>query len=350
MARNAGSATHVATATTAQPTHSSTDAVVRSDASQSLSRSASVGPSRTGSVAHEARTTQGRALSARTARGWHTARVSFLLAMAASKTPAVPAEAEARAAELAALIVAANHAYHELDAPEIPDADYDIAVRELAALEEQFPSLRTDTSPTQLVGAPASALFSPVVHSVRMMSLDNAMNIEELVAWGKRMERFISEEITFVCEPKIDGVAMSVRFEKGAFVRAATRGDGRVGEDVTANVATLAAIPKQLAGADVPEVLEVRGEVYMPVAAFSKLNQRQEKAGGILFANPRNAAAGSLRQKDPSITASRNLSFFCYQLGEVVGGPSFSTHQQTLDYLRHPRPAGQRRHHRGRLA
>ena len=253
--------------------------------------------------------------------------------MSAAKSP-VPAEVAARAEELATLIIAANHSYHELDAPEIPDADYDLAVRELIELEAQYPSLKTEQSPTQTVGAPASTLFAPVEHSVRMMSLDNAMNFDELVSWGKRMERLMSDTITFVCEPKIDGVAMSLRFEKGRFVRAATRGDGRVGEDVTANVATLKAIPKELKGKDIPDVLEVRGEVYMPVAEFTKLNERQEAAGGILFANPRNAAAGSLRQKDASITASRNLSFFCYQLGEVVGGPSFTTHQQTLAYLR----------------
>ncbi|MEY2468952.1 MAG: ligase, partial [Actinomycetota bacterium] len=254
--------------------------------------------------------------------------------MAAKKTSEVPAEVAARAAELTKLIVDANRAYHELDAPEIPDADYDLAVRELSELEQSYPSLKDDASPTQTVGAPASVLFSPVEHSVRMMSLDNAMNFDELVAWGRRIERFMSDAITFVCEPKIDGVAMSVRFEDGRFVRAATRGDGRVGEDVTANVATLNAIPKQLKGKDIPKVLEVRGEVYMPIAEFTKLNERQEEAGGILFANPRNAAAGSLRQKDPSITASRNLSFFCYQLGEVVGGPAFTTHQETLAYLR----------------
>ncbi|MBA2608210.1 MAG: NAD-dependent DNA ligase LigA [Actinobacteria bacterium] len=248
--------------------------------------------------------------------------------------PKSPKEAVDRAAELTALIVAANHAYHELDAPEIPDADYDLAVRELAQLEEQYPELKSESSPTQTIGFGASTLFTPVVHSVRMMSLDNAMNLDELVAWGKRMERFVSDPITYVCEPKIDGLAMSIRYENGQFVRAATRGDGRVGEDVTANVATLASVPKKLGGKDVPAVLEVRGEVYMPIVSFTGLNARQQDAGLTLFANPRNAAAGSLRQKDPSITASRNLAFFCYQLGEVAGGPGFKTHQETLAYLR----------------
>jgi DNA ligase (NAD+) len=247
---------------------------------------------------------------------------------------APPKQAVERVAELRKLIVAANRAYHELDAPEIPDADYDLAVRELADLEDAYPELRDDASPTQTVGAPVSALFSPVVHSVRMMSLDNAMNLEELEAWGKRLERGIDEPITFVCEPKIDGVAMSIRYEDGQFVRAATRGDGRVGEDVTANVATLSSVPKQLAGKKPPRILEVRGEVYMPVASFTELNARQEELGATRFANPRNAAAGSLRQKDPSITASRKLDFFVYQLGEIDGGPAFAAHQETLDYLR----------------
>src|SRR5262245_10761529 len=197
-------------------------------------------------------------------------------------------DAADRVEELRAQIARANNAYHVLDAPEIPDAEYDLLVRELGQIEEQYPDLRTDDSPTQTIGAPASALFTPVVHSVRMMSLDNAMNLEELEAWGKRMERVISEPIAFVCEPKIDGIAMSIRYENGVYVRAATRGDGRVGEDVTANVATIGSVPKQLTGKNVPAVLEVRGEVYMPVAAFEELNVRQEELGLTRFANPRN--------------------------------------------------------------
>ena len=245
-----------------------------------------------------------------------------------------PKDAVARAEELTALITAANKAYHELDAPEIPDADYDLLVRELQELEAEYPELKTDASPTQNVGFTASSLFAPVVHSVRMMSLDNAMNLEELEAWGRRMERVISEPITFVCEPKIDGLAMSIRYENGVYVRAATRGDGRVGEDVTANVATIESVPKKLSGKNVPAVLEVRGEVYMPVAAFEELNQRQEELGLTRFANPRNAAAGSLRQKDPSTSRSRKLALWSYQLGEIEGGPAFKTHQETLAYLR----------------
>jgi DNA ligase (NAD+) len=168
-----------------------------------------------------------------------------------------------------------------------------------------------------------------------MMSLDNAFSFEELAAWGKRMERYISGAVNYVCELKIDGVAMSLLYEDGALVRGATRGDGRVGEDVTANVTTIDAIPKKLKGGKkVPSVVEVRGEVYMPTAAFIALNERQEAEGGRLFANPRNAGAGSLRQKDASITASRNLAFWAYQLGAVEGGPTFKAHAETLDAIK----------------
>ena len=176
-----------------------------------------------------------------------------------------------------------------------------------------------------------------------MMSLDNAFSFDELVAWGTRAERGLAAAgagtMRFVCELKIDGLAMSVRYEAGRLVQAATRGDGRTGEDVTANVKTIKALPHRLDGA--PQVLEVRGEVYMPVAAFDALNKRQAEAGDRLFANPRNSAAGSLRQKDPKITASRELSIWCYQLGEVEGGPEFTSHHETLDILREPRPAGE---------
>ena len=173
-----------------------------------------------------------------------------------------------------------------------------------------------------------------------MMSLDNAFDGDELLAWGTRLERRLAKEageeaaeaLDYVCELKIDGVAMSIRYEKGRYVQAATRGDGRVGEDVTENIRTLEAVPDRLPkGA--PDVLEVRGEVYMPVKAFEALNQRQEEAGGRLFANPRNSAAGSLRQKDPRITASRELSLWTYQLGDVRGGPSFTRHSETLAFL-----------------
>jgi DNA ligase (NAD+) len=239
-----------------------------------------------------------------------------------------------RAAQLRQQIRHHDERYYALDDPEISDADYDLLVRELRSLEEQYPDLITPDSPTQRVGAGAlSASFAPVQHRVPMTSLDNAMSADELHAWGDRVARGLGEvSVRFVCELKIDGLAMSLRYERGVLVQAATRGDGRVGEDVTANVATIAAVPKRLpAGA--PEVLEVRGEVYMPIASFEALNQRAEAAGQPRFANPRNAGAGSLRQKDPKVTASRELAFWSYQLGEVVGGPEFATHSATLEFL-----------------
>ena len=247
-------------------------------------------------------------------------------------SPAEPVDPVARAEQLRAEIEHHNIRYHQLDDPEISDAEYDALVRELAAIEEQHPELRTATSPTQTVGAPA--LFAPVKHLQRMMSLDNAVSFDELVAWGKRMERFISGDVDYVCELKIDGVAMSLLYEDGRYVRAATRGDGTEGEDVTDNVATIADVPERLDLEKPPEVLEVRGEVYMPLAAFEELNRRQAEAGQRLFANPRNSGAGSLRQKDPKITASRDLRFFCYQVGANEGGPAFQTHSEALEYLR----------------
>lgn len=239
-----------------------------------------------------------------------------------------------RVAELRRQIAYHNERYHTLDSPEISDADFDLLVRELLRLELEHPELASEESPTSKVGgAPLSATFAPVVHRVPMTSLDNAMDETELKQWGDRVARGLAgAPASFVCELKIDGLAMSLRYEDGRFVQAATRGDGRVGEDVTANVATIAALPKRLPkGA--PAVVEVRGEVYMPIASFKALNERAAAAGQPLFANPRNAGAGSLRQKDPRVTASRELSFWCYQLGEVVGGPEFASHHETLEFL-----------------
>ncbi len=238
-----------------------------------------------------------------------------------------------RADELRAEIEHHNVRYYQLDEPEISDAEYDSKVRELAAIEEAHPELRSPESPTQTVGAPPSPLFSEVEHLTPMMSLDNAVSLEELLAWGKRMERFITGDVDFVCELKIDGVAISILYEEGRYVRAATRGDGRVGEDITPNVATVDAVPTLLSG-DVPGRLEVRGEVYMPLSAFEELNKRQAEEGGRLFANPRNAGAGSLRQKDPTVTASRHLGFWAYQAGALQGGPALTRHSETLDYLK----------------
>lgn len=250
----------------------------------------------------------------------------------------------ARAADLRSQIAHHDERYYALDAPEISDADYDALVRELAALEAAHPELVDESSPTRRVGAGAlQEAFTPVEHRVPMTSLDNAMGVDELRAWGERVARGLEgDEIAYVCELKIDGLAMSLRYEGGLFVQAATRGDGRVGEDVTANVATITAVPPML-GADAPPVLEVRGEVYLPIDAFERLRAAKEAENLDRVAagrkpepvpvNPRNAGAGSLRQKDPSVTAGRGLSFWSYQLGEVVGGPEFTSHHETLEVL-----------------
>jgi len=246
-------------------------------------------------------------------------------------------EIEERVARLRAEIAEHDRRYYELDDPIISDADYDDLVRELRALEEEHPELVTPDSPTQRVGGRAVTAFAPVEHRVPMMSLDNAFDEDELRAWGERLQRRLAEgdgpvAIRYVCEPKIDGLAVSIRYERGRFVQGATRGDGRVGEDVTANIATIRQVPARL-GPDAPEVLEIRGEVYMSRPAFEALNEAQVAAGQRPFVNPRNAAAGALRQKDPSITASRDLSLWCYQLGEIQGGPPLRTHLETLELL-----------------
>jgi DNA ligase (NAD+) len=239
-----------------------------------------------------------------------------------------------RVEELRAQIAYHNRRYHELDDPEISDADYDLLVRELAVLEADHPELVVDGSPTRLIGSAPSTTFAPVVHDVAMMSLDNAMNADELLAWAERVRRGLGDDRpTFVCELKIDGLAISVRYEGGQYVRAATRGDGRIGEDVTANVATIRALPKRIRATRPPDVIEVRGEVYMPVASFESLNERAGAAGEKRFVNPRNAAAGSLRQKDPAITASRELSFWAYQVGLLTGAEPPASHLAMLESL-----------------
>ncbi|CAN5695718.1 NAD-dependent DNA ligase LigA [soil metagenome] len=257
------------------------------------------------------------------------------------------AEATERAATLRAEIAGHDERYHGLDAPTIADADYDALVRELRDLEEAHPDLVTEDSPTQRVGAAPSTLFAPVEHRSPMMSLDNAFDADSLAAWGERLERRLGaapddDPVDYVCELKIDGVAISIVYEDGELVQAATRGDGRVGEDVTANIRTIEGIPHRLGG-DAPRLLEVRGEVYMSRSAFARLQASQEDLNRERLAdgrkpapvavNPRNAAAGSLRQKDSAVTASRELSMWCYQLGEVDGGPPFSHHRETLDFL-----------------
>ena len=240
--------------------------------------------------------------------------------------------------ELREIIRHHSRLYYEQDSPEIPDADFDALLRELELLEEEHPDLITPDSPTQSVGGSATITFSSVEHRVPMMSLDNAFSPEEVAAWGGRLQRRIdelgasAESVGLVAELKIDGLAVSIRYENGVLVQAATRGDGRFGEDVTANVKTIAGIPHRLPKGS-PEVLEVRGEVYMSISAFDELNAAQLEAGEKTYVNPRNTAAGSLRQKDAAVTATRNLSFWSYQLGEVVGGPELTEHHQIFEFL-----------------
>ena len=231
--------------------------------------------------------------------------------------------AEQAGEELAALAAEIAHhdtLYHQQDKPEIPDADYDALRRRNDAIELRFPELKRGDSPSQKVGAAPAAGFSKVRHAVPMLSLGNAFAGEEVEEFVQRIRRFLNikegEAVEFVAEPKIDGLSCSLRYEHGKLVMAATRGDGQEGEDVTANVRTIGDVPKELTGA-VPDVLEVRGEVYMDRAEFMKLNERRVEKGQPIFANPRNAAAGSLRQLDPKITAGRPLGFFGYSWGEV---------------------------------
>ena len=245
------------------------------------------------------------------------------------------ADLAARAAELRALLRHHDHRYHVLDEPEVSDAHYDTLKRELAALEEAHPELVTADSPTQRVGATPAVQFAPVAHRERMFSLDNAMAEAELDAWVARLERALGRAPSgYACEPKIDGLAVSLTYERGRLVSGATRGDGATGEDITANLRTIGAIPLALLGDDLPEVMEVRGEVYMSLAAFEDMNRAQAEAGERLFVNPRNAAAGAVRQKDPAVTATRRLSIWVYQVGFRRGGPAFTSHGESLAWLR----------------
>jgi DNA ligase (NAD+) len=241
---------------------------------------------------------------------------------------------EKRAAELREAIRGANHRYYVLDEPDIADAEYDALVAELLELEEMNPDLVTPDSPTQRVGATPSDAFQPVQHRERLFSLDNADDVESLQAWEARAERVLGDTPSgYSCELKIDGLAVSLTYEGGRFTRGATRGDGVTGEDITANLRTISQIPLVLLTDDAPSVMEVRGEVYMSTAAFEELNESQAEAGDRLFVNPRNAAAGSLRQKDPSVTAGRRLGIWVYQLGMAESGPSFASHTGTLAWL-----------------
>src|ERR1700694_1856633 len=225
--------------------------------------------------------------------------------------------------------------YYQEDAPKISDADYDALRKRFNAIEARFPEFVTSDSPSKKIGAQPSGRFAKVRHAVPMLSLDNAFAEEDVVDFVARIRRFLKlgddDEIAFSAEPKIDGLSMSLRCQGGELVTAATRGDGAEGEDVTANIRTLEDVPKKLKGRNVPDVCEVRGEVYMTKQAFLALNERQKAAGDTIFANPRNSAAGSLRQKDPSITASRPLGFFAYTWGQMSEMPA-NTQSGMIDW------------------
>jgi DNA ligase (NAD+) len=229
-----------------------------------------------------------------------------------------------------------NYHYYVLDDPQIPDSEYDRLLRELQQIESNHPELITTDSPTQRVGAEPLKQFASVEHSVPMLSLDNAFSEDEFAKFERRVkERLGTEhEIIYCAEPKLDGLAVSLRYENGLLVQAATRGDGSHGEDVTHNVRTIQSVPLRLFGEGLPHILEVRGEVFMPKAGFERFNQQARKAGLKEFVNPRNAAAGSLRQLDPRITATRPLNMFCYGFGEIAGGHLASTHSESIKMLK----------------
>src|SRR5215467_6833176 len=234
------------------------------------------------------------------------------------------AQAKVEHKRLALELEGHDRRYYQEDAPAITDAAYDALRQRFNAIEKRFPDLVTSDSPSQKVGAAPSGRFRKVRHSVPMLSLDNAFAEQDVIDFAGRIERFLKlpdNKIDFSAEPKIDGLSMSLRYEGGELITAATRGDGAEGEDVTANIRTLEDVPQKLKGRNIPDVCEVRGEVYMTKKAFLVLNERQKAEGGTIFANPRNSAAGSLRQKDPGITASRPLGFFAYAWGEMSGMP-----------------------------
>src|SRR3984885_8460140 len=236
------------------------------------------------------------------------------------------AQAKVELKRLALELEGHDKRYYQDDAPKISDAEYDALRQRYHAIEKRFPEFVTSESPSQKIGAAPSGRFRKVRHAVPMLSLDNAFAEEDVIDFVGRIRRFLKlgddDSIDFSAEPKIDGLSMSLRYEAGELVTAATRGDGAEGEDVTANIRTLEDVPKKLKGSNVPELCEVRGEVYMTKQAFLALNERQKAAGDTIFANPRNSAAGSLRQKDPSVTASRPLGFFAYAWGQMSAMPA----------------------------
>ncbi|NQZ22677.1 MAG: NAD-dependent DNA ligase LigA [Colwellia sp.] len=242
-------------------------------------------------------------------------------------------DSQKRVQDLHQLINQLNHQYYVLDEPSVPDVEYDRLLRELQALEAEFPDLKTLDSPSQKVGGQALKSFSQVTHQVPMLSLDNVFSADEWKAFTKRVQdRLVSEKsIKFCAEPKLDGLAVSLRYENGLLVQAATRGDGAVGENITENVRTIKSIPLKLLGESYPDVLEVRGEVFMPKASFDDLNKKALKKGEKAFANPRNAAAGSLRQLDSKIAAKRNLAFYAYGVGYVEQASNITLGEEWLE-------------------
>jgi DNA ligase (NAD+) len=247
-----------------------------------------------------------------------------------------PEEARRRIEELREEIEQHNYNYFVLNQPTISDAEYDKLLRELQQLEEQFPQFKSPTSPTQRVGAPPQTEFKTVKHSIPMLSLANAFSDDEVREFDARVKKLAEiDKIEYVAEPKFDGLAVELVYEDGVFVLGSTRGDGETGEDVTQNLKTIKSIPlrlRQPKDLPIPKRLEVRGEVYMEIADFRKLNEEREERGEPLFANPRNAAAGSLRQLDPKITAQRKLHIFCYDVGQTVG-ITFRTQEELLKTL-----------------
>jgi DNA ligase (NAD+) len=245
-------------------------------------------------------------------------------------------QAAARAAELRELLERYNYRYHALDDPEVPDAEYDRLMLELRGIETEYPQLLTSHSPTQRVGAAPVAAFGAVRHRIAMLSLDNAFTEEEVLDFDRRVRERLEREqaVSYSAEPKLDGLAVSAMYENGVFVQGATRGDGETGEDITQNLKTIAALPLRLRTTDAPRILEVRGEVYMPLAGFERFNKEAVARGEKPYINPRNAAAGSLRQLDPRMTAARPLDLFIYGVGFVDGGELPTHHMETLTLLR----------------
>ncbi|MGW2446397.1 NAD-dependent DNA ligase LigA [Streptomyces sp. NPDC001494] len=248
---------------------------------------------------------------------------------------AVPAEAREKHAQLAEQIEEHRFRYYVKDAPVVSDAEFDQLLKSLEELEERYPELRTPDSPTQKVAGSYATEFTAVEHRERMLSLDNTFNDEELAAWADRIARELGEqEYHFLCELKVDGLAVNLTYENGRLTRAATRGDGRTGEDITPNVRTIADIPDRLKGDEVPALVEIRGEVYFPMEKFLELNERLVAAGDKPFANPRNAAAGSLRQKDPRVTATRPLHMVVHGIGALEGFTGMTRLSQAYGLLK----------------